>query len=368
MRIILLCFLMLNIAIANDVDFPEFDTLSSDEKVEYFWSQHLDQELDAIHFHMNVAHLKDLQIINQLRLEKLLSELGLKGSLSINISNINYSQALKIASEWIHLGELNIQLDDASRALVEKARNYILSLQDFRTKTPSEVYDLVHYSPDLSQYSNKYLTKLFMFCRHDRNYPCLFILKDRFDKLVRNSDGSLWSLPALGKSARNLPYYITNGYTPSGVHSMDSVMPEANRVRAFGKFRRLILNWIPKGKTSLLLPLSAHDKLWWKEASLARNNERKYLRIHGTGKLNNNPRVIYYPHMPTSGCISTREGKYGNVEYKDQRKILDALMRAQNLLPSYRNEAEISGILYVIELDDSQKKVTLETLKEYGIK
>lgn len=368
MKLILLSLLLLNLSFASDVDFPDFEELNADEKVEYFWSQHLNEELDVFHFNMNVEHLKEIDIVNQLRLEKILSSLGLKNSMSILVSDINYSQALKIASEWIHLGSLNVQLDESSKALVDKAKSYILTLKNFRVKKPSEVYDLIHHSPDLSSYNNKYLTKLFMFCRHDRNYPCLFVLKNRFDQLVRNSDGSLWTLPSLAQSARGLPYYITNGYTPSGVHSMDSVMPEANRVRAFGKFRRVIMNWIPKGKTKFLLPQSAQDKLWWKEASLARNNQRKYLRIHGTGKLNTNSQSIYYPHVPSSGCITVREGKYGRVEYTDQRKILDALMKAQDLLPSYNNETDISGILYVMELDNVKDKVTKETLRQYGIK
>ncbi len=83
-------------------------------------------------------------------------------------------------------------------------------------------------------------------------------MKDRFDRLVREEDGGLWSLPALAKSASGRPFNVTNGNTPQGVHTIDSVMPEANRQDAFGKFRRLILNWVPSDEqTKTLLPESA---------------------------------------------------------------------------------------------------------------
>lgn len=367
MKYLLIAILTTLSVYANDVDFPEFSQLDADGKVEYFWSQHLSHQLDPIHFQSNLAHLKELSITNQLRVRTILDELGYKNAPLMEVNELSEKDALKMASEWLYLGKMNVSLSAKAKKQVSKASNYIKSLQNFRVKSEDEIYDLVHNSPDLSTYNGDYLVKLFMFCRHDRNYPCRFILKDRHDQLVRNADGTLWSLPSLAQSARGLPYYITNGYTPSGVHTMDSVMPAANRQDAFGKFRRVILNWMPKGRTRELLPNSALNKKWWKEASLARDNDRKYLRIHGTGRTANRART-YFPHVPTSGCISTREGKYDSVVYKDQRKILDALMKAQDLLPSYQNETSIKGVLYVIELDDKKEKVTLKTLEQFGIK
>jgi hypothetical protein len=355
---------------ANSQDYPAYHLLDNEEKVDYLWSLYLDEELDPVLLHQNIFNPKELSVTSQLRLKAMLNSFRIiKDTEVIYIKGLNYSEALKLASEWLYYGTLNVDLDPADKALVEKAKRYIQSLKKFRTKSKDEVHDLVFNGANLGQYSQgQYLVKLFLFCRHDRRYSCRFVLKDRFDQLVRNKDGSVWSLPALAHSSRELPYYITNGYTPSGVHSMDSVMPEPNRPRAFGQFRRVILNWIPKGRTSELLPNSALDKKWWKEASLARNNKRKYLRIHGTGKLNTDTDSSFYPHVPTAGCISTREGKYPMAEYTDQRKILDKIMQAQNLLPSYNNETKIKGILYVMELDNLKKPVTEATLRKYGIR
>lgn len=369
MKYILLLILCIS-AYASTQDFPSYSSLSHEEKVDYLWSLYLDLELDPILLHQEKFYPKDLSISSQLRLKTMINSFrGIKNTEEVFIKGLDWSEALKLASEWLYYGNLSIQLPAQDLALVEKAKAYIKSLKVFRKKSVAEVKDLVFSGANLGQYAQgEYEVKLFLFCRHDRRYSCRFVLKDRFDQLVRNKDDSVWSMPALAHSSRDLPYYITNGYTPSGVHSMDSVMPEANRPIAFGKFRRVILNWIPKGKTRELLPNSALDKKWWKEASLARNNKRKYLRIHGTGKLNTDSSTTFYPHVPTAGCISTREGKYSQATYTDQRIILDNIIKAQNLLPSYNNETKIKGILYVIELDNLKQPITQKTLAKYGIK
>lgn len=370
MRILLVLLLSFNV-FASSSDYPEFHLLDQEGKVDYLWSLHLDHKLSPFDLFQAPLDQNELSISSKLRLKTMINSFSAQKSLSlekVNIEGLSYEEALKIASEWIHYGEIDIQLSEADLILVEKAKAYIKSISQFRSKTKKEIKDLVFNGPNLSDYSQgQYQVKLFLFCRHNREFPCRFILKDRFDQLVRNKDGSLWSMPALAKSSRNLPFYITNGQTPSGIHTMDSVMPHTNRPLEFGYFRRVILNWIPKGKTIELLPSSAHEKKWWKQASLARNNKRKYLRIHGTGRINKDPHSTYYPHVPTAGCVSTREGSYPEQTYTDQRIILDKIMQAQNLAPSFENETEIKGILYVIELDEVEASVDPETLNRYGI-
>jgi hypothetical protein len=144
-------------------------------------------------------------------------------------------------------------------------------------------------------------------------------------------------------------------------------MPQANRQGAFGKFRRMILDWIPTSikekNMSHFLPKSSLKSLWWKQASIARDNGRKHLRIHGTGRVNDDKESSYYPHVPTSGCISTREGKYSNINYKDQRNILDTMMQAMSLAPVYSNEVELKGVLYVMNLDDQKAAVSSEEIE-----
>jgi hypothetical protein len=208
-----------------------------------------------------------------------------------------------------------------------------------------------------------------MFCRHDRNYPCAYIIKNKNNMLEKKQDGSVWIQPSLGQSARNLPYNVTGGYTPSGVMTIDSVMPDADNKPAFGKFRRFILNFVPESTSEaqlkLTLPPLSRANNWWKESIVARDAGRNLLRIHGTGRRNDEPEASYYPHMKTSGCVSQLEGKYGNHVYQDQRTLLDTFMISLGLQPRYQNEPSIKGLLYVIEVDDLRAPVLPADVKQW---
>lgn len=236
------------------------------------------------------------------------------------------------------------------------------------------VSDLFFKSPDVASYMNgEYVKsiKLFMFCRDSRLYPCLMVMRNVYGEVVRNGDGTLWSHKALASSSKGLPSYYRNGNTPAGVHTIDSVMPTADQQTSFGKFRRFILNFVPKSRNETLhqslLPKSSIEDGWWKAAVTARDIGRNLLRIHGTGKINNDPETPYYPFMRTSGCIAQRENTYDGVEFRDQRNLLDAVMVAMDLEPTYDNEPKVKGLLYLIDLDDKNAPVTLEDLAAHGI-
>ncbi len=260
---------------------------------------------------------------------------------------------------------------DESRLLIpgEQFHEIIsaVSMPVFRNKTNEELQDLYDYSPDLvsyrgGEYSNS--VKLFVFCRKNRLYPCMMLMKDIYNNPVYLGD-TLWHQQALGSSSRGLPYNKVNGNTPSGVHTMDSVMPEANRPLAFGKYRRVILQFSPDDlDTSILLPNSAQDKTWWKQASIARDVGRAHLRIHGTGRQNTDPTTPFYPLRQTAGCISQKEGIYNNQEYKEQRVLLDTLMQAMEFDPIFDNEVKIKGILYLVEIDNKNESIALSEIKE----
>lgn len=240
--------------------------------------------------------------------------------------------------------------------------------------TEDMVEDLFNQTPDVATYMNgEYVKsiKLFMFCRTNRLYPCLMVMKNVHGEPVRGENGVLWSNPALASSAKGLPSYSRNGNTPEGILTIDSVMPVADQQLSFGKYRRMILNFIPKSKNEVLLksllPASSHASDWWKSSVVARDIGRNLLRIHGTGKINKDPETPYYPFMRTSGCIAQRENTYEGVTYKDQRNLLDSVMKAMDLAATYENEPNIKGILYLVEIDDKNAPVTLEDLALRGI-
>ncbi len=264
--------------------------------------------------------------------------------------------------------------------IIAYAKNHLayfdISEDEIRRKdiTNDMVTDLFYHTPDVTTYMNgEYVksVKIFMFCRDNRLYPCLMTMRNVHGEIVRNEDGSIWTHPALASSARGLPSYTRNGNTPAGILTIDSVMPSADQQISFGKFRRMILNFIPKSRDEVLLksllPTSSHQEDWWKPTVVARDAGRNLFRIHGTGKLNNDPLTPYYPFMRTSGCIAQRENAYPEMTYKDQRELLDDIMTAMDMVPNYQNEVKVKGILYLVDLDDKNAPVLAEDLALRGI-
>jgi hypothetical protein len=229
--------------------------------------------------------------------------------------------------------------------------------------------DLINFKPDLKDYDNGHFVdapKLFMFCRQDTSQACLLVLKDKNGNLVKRADGEYWHQPSLGFSSHNKKYNQISGDTPRGVYRLDGVMPDANRQIDFGKYRRLILNFVAKTPNEkdlkMLLPASSHTQNWWQETVVARELGRQSLRIHGTGRPAKQG-TAHYPLLATSGCIAQRENTYSGVTYIDQRHLLDQLMIAQGLTAVYANETKISTLLYVFNLDNKKKPMTLADLK-----
>ena len=89
--------------------------------------------------------------------------------------------------------------------------------------------------------------------------------------------------------------------------------------------------------------------------------------MHGTLRRNENSGSVYYPFFPTLGCVATRETEYDGVDYHDQRQLLDVFMATQGLEPRFENETRIKGLLYVVEIDDTEGAVELSDLEELGL-
>lgn len=240
--------------------------------------------------------------------------------------------------------------------------------------TTDVVADIFHRGPDVTTYMNgEYVksVKLFMFCRSNRLYPCLMTMKDSHGEILRKVDGTIWTHKSLASSKQGLPSYTRNGNTPAGIFTIDSVMPSADQQMSFGKFRRIILNFVPKSRNEVLLrsllPKTSQESDWWKATVTARDVGRNLFRIHGTLKINTDSSVPYYPFMRTSGCIAQRENTYDGEDFSDQRILLDSIMTALNLELNYANEPKVKGILYLVEIDDKDDAVTEDDLRSFGI-
>ncbi|HMI77508.1 MAG TPA: hypothetical protein VK484_01880, partial [Ferruginibacter sp.] len=62
---------------------------------------------------------------------------------------------------------------------------------------------------------------LISFQRRNRNYPGLAIIRDASGNYVKDETGNVFSVPQLGRSMSNLPFYLTRGNTPQGLFRMN---------------------------------------------------------------------------------------------------------------------------------------------------
>lgn len=239
---------------------------------------------------------------------------------------------------------------------------------------PVVVRDLWEFTPPLQGWREgayAHGARLYMFCRSNRHYPCLMLMRGSDHKPIRQADGTLWTQPALADSANDLPSYQRNGSTPAGIHTLDGVMPTANNHPAYGKYRRIILRFIPASPDEALhktlLPPTSLTSTWWHADVVARKLGRDSLRIHGTGRINDDPNSPWYPLTPTLGCVSKLENTYDGVTYRHQRELLDTILTAMKLPATYAKQPAIKGLLYLIELNSDTRSVTLSDLNAIGI-
>ena len=210
---------------------------------------------------------------------------------------------------------------------------------------------------ELLDFKNNKLS-IFAILKKDRTRPGVLLIRSEDGRFFKYKNQSIWSIPVLGLSTWGLPFNHSNGCTPTGVFSIDSVMPRADKNIDFGMFRRLIVNFVKASadETEImnLLPKKHHHHNWWWPSVVGRELGRSLLRIHGTGRKNFNPLSTFYPFIPTSGCLATNESSYFlKKNTQDQRILLDALMTAQGIPATFENESNIHGLLYVVEFDDN---------------
>lgn len=233
-----------------------------------------------------------------------------------------------------------------------------LKSKDGEVLTASDLQEILNFK-------NYELTVFAIFSKN-RTKPGKLFIRDHRGVFVHDKKGLVWSVPVLGFSSRALPFNHSNGTTPCGVYTIDSVMPLADNVAEFGKYRTLKVNFIPKSpleeKILQQLPRSQHKRHWWTQCLVGRELGRSLLRIHGTGAVNKNPFSPHFPMIPSSGCLTTIERNYmGLFKLDHQRELLDTLMKALDLPVTQENESKIHGLLYVVEFDDTYQALEFKS-------
>jgi len=336
-------------------------------------------------FEDNKESLKSSAILSLAKLNTLILEdvlfvraAAIKLGVGFSLSSLERSR-LDDRQEWSEEALITLEtlseyfegLDLFSNKMSRRERRRLEFLKESSRKDEWEswqIKDLLSFSPRWRRSMRSYQNgpKLYLFCRHNREFPCMMVMKNADGNWVREN-GKIWSQQKLALSRKGIPSHKVNGHTPQGIYTIDSVMPSTNRKIVFGKFRRLIINFIEKDrndKTMMsLMPESLESLGWWKAGAVARDVGRSLLRIHGTGTRNINSSSPWYPFYPTVGCVASKENTYNGVSYVDQRELLDTMMESMGLSPRYSNETKLKGLLYVVDINSEEAPVSLEEIE-----
>lgn len=217
------------------------------------------------------------------------------------------------------------------------------------------------------------LTVIFSFQRKDRDFPGLVIVRGPDGHFIRDSSGTIFSVPQLARSITNLPFYLTNGNTPQGIYRMSGF--DVSRSRFIGPTQNIQLSMpyeIPVD--SFLISPAPDDTTWsidkyrnllpasWQQykpiyqAYYAGDAGRTAIIAHGTTiDPDYYKGQIYYPQTPSQGCLCTHESwspENGQRLESDQQKLVNAVKQAGNGV----------GYAVVIDLDDKKSAVQLKEI------
>lgn len=231
--------------------------------------------------------------------------------------------------------------------------------------------------PLLDLFKSDYQNKIVVFSiqRSNRDYPGLVVIKKPDGKFLLDESGEIFNVSQLARAITDLPGYITNGNTPQGIFSIQSIDSSKN----------IFIG--PTPNLQIVLPFEVNpekyfhnntsDSLWnmsqyrnllpdsWEnyfpiyESYYAGKAGRNEIIAHGTTI---NPEYYknksYYPFTPSLGCLTTREiwsNKNGRLIESDQIKFMNA----------FNNAGSGKGFFIVVNIDDQQSVVTLAELKSF---
>ncbi len=214
-------------------------------------------------------------------------------------------------------------------------------------------------------------TIIYSIQRKNRNFPGIVIIRDSTGNFIKDSTGSIFSVPQLARSITNLPGYLTNGNTPQGIFRMNGFA--VSRSAAIGPTENIQLMMPYETSPQFFLKDSSiTDTVWTKELyeRLLPDALKKYHPLFGSYYASAIGRTeiiahgttvdpsyyngaTYYPYTPTQGCLCTKEiwsDVNGKRTVSDQQKLVNAVKKAGGA----------NGYVVVIEIDDKQQPVTMQ--------
>jgi len=267
----------------------------------------------------------------------------------------------------------NNQLENKMTQLIKNKKDEAIVQQLMYRIHPPSLIKNFPISDILDSEFLKNKTVLFSFQRKNRNYPGIALIRDSMGNFIKDENGSLFSVPQLGRSISNLPGFLTNGNTPQGIFLMDGFsnsknsfigptsniqlsMPFETSIRHFFNDPTIIdANWTEEWYKKLLTAkLINYLPLY--ESFYAGKAGRTEIIAHGTTI---DPGYYvgekYYPQTPTMGCLCTKEiwsDEDGKRLESDQQKLVNALQLAGGA----------KGYCVVLEIDDAQKSISLDEI------
>lgn len=201
------------------------------------------------------------------------------------------------------------------------------------------------------------LVKYILVIQKDRNKPGTLLIQNR-NSFVRDSLGKIITLPYLARSITNLPPFLNNGNTPTGVFTVYDVNKSTN---SFIGITPTVISALPHEVDSLVFshgqPIKNLKDYYLSLLPVSLQNNKQMLAayytgffrtemiIHGTAidpeYYKNEP---YYPFTPSYGCMTAKE------LWNNNGWLITSAQ--QELLSIIKHIGSAKGYLYVVEVEE----------------
>ena len=295
------------------------------------------------------------QFVNEMRI---IAENETKNE-KIFATAINYLAQNKIEVNYL----LKSQFTDSNHPVIQALRNQFEA--NYSPITIIDLENIIRYNTD------KKVKFLYSIQHKDRNKPGkVFVQSENGSLIKENSEVVL--IDQLARSATNLPTYITNGNTPTGVFRIDSLAKSEN---VFIGPTLCFVTYLPfECEASIFFNAITTDFTLEKYLSFFPNELRKNsllqqtfwagkagrseIHFHGTTI---DPKLYigkeFYPQTPSMGCLCCSETweNEGNLIESSQQKLVNTWLKTPNE----------SGYAYVLELQESDWKILEDAINKY---
>lgn len=252
--------------------------------------------------------------------------------------------------------------------VINELRKYVASYNSQKTRPTPNLIELFVWQKE------HHVKTVYSFQRWNRDFAGLAVVQLEDGTFARGEDGKLLVFRQLARAATNLPYFLTNGNTPQGIFSINGTDVSRNlligptpNIQTLLPFEREANFWF-MGYDSTITPFDNYISLLpnkWRnyvpmmETFYAGKSGRSEIIMHGTtieSKYFKNEK--FYPLAPTDGCLCANESWNSENGYLAKSDQL-------GLINTFNRTAERRGLLFVINISNEQKPVSVDDIEPY---